>query len=186
MLDQQPMLPGPFHRMLHRGAGTLIGPAGQRAAEVAGKNRVRDFVRQHGVEDALLAALDRHRPVEHLAAVEHEARRAAGAEVLGDLRRDRAGAAPAGQRTAGPLDRERVAILLGGIADPPGQEFGRRVDDEVGGAMSGSPGGRCHHGPHGHRCPQAFHGATAPQVSTLHEPSTSVRADSSTNPGRAD
>ena len=70
--------------------------------------------------------------------VEDEARGAAGAEVRGDLGLDRAGPAPARQRTARPLDRQVVAILLGGVADPAGERLGRCLDDEVRGPVPGS------------------------------------------------
>jgi hypothetical protein len=108
---------------------------------MAGKDGMRDLMGQHGVENPLFASLDRHRPVEHLAIVEDEARRAAGAQIRRDLRLDRTGAAPPRQRATGPLDREILTILFGCITDPAGQGLGRCVHDEIRGAIA-----RGHHG----------------------------------------
>ena len=118
----------------------LVGPTGQRPAEVAREDRVRDLVRKHGVENPLLAPLDRHRPVEHLATVENEARGSAGPQVWGDLRGDGARPAPTGQRAASPFNGERVSILLGGIADLAGKGLGWRLNDEVRRAVAGGVG----------------------------------------------
>ena len=74
---------GSFAGVLDRGAGPFVGPAGQRLAKVRGEDRVRHFVRQHRVENPLERTLDRHPPAEHFAVLEDEARRAAGAQVVG-------------------------------------------------------------------------------------------------------
>jgi hypothetical protein len=142
MLDEEAVLPGPLHRMLDGRAGPFVGPARQRAAEVAGEDRVGDLVGEHRVEDPLLAPLDRHRPAKHLAGVEDEARGATGAELRGNLGLDRTGTAPPRQRLAEPLHREIVPVLLGRLADLPGLSVGRGLDDEVRGSMAGG-GCRC-------------------------------------------
>jgi hypothetical protein len=51
--DQQAVLLGFLAGVLDRGAGPFVGPARQRLAKVRGENRVRDFVRQHAVEQPL-------------------------------------------------------------------------------------------------------------------------------------
>src|SRR5205085_591574 len=84
-LDEEFILLGFFAFVLDSGSGTFVGPAGERAAEVGGENRVRDFVRQNAVENSLARALDVHRPLAGSAALEDEARGAAGAEVWRDV-----------------------------------------------------------------------------------------------------
>ena len=121
----------PFAGVLDRGAGPFVGPARQRLAKVRGKDRVRHFVRQHRVENPLQRALDRHPPAEHFAVVEHEARRAAGAQLVADLGRDRAGLGPVGHLVAEPFDGQVAAILLGRAADLLGHLRRGGLDDEI-------------------------------------------------------
>ena len=111
-LDQHPLLLGDFAAMLDRRAGAFVGPAGQRLAEIRRENRVRHFVRQHRIEHPLARALNLHLPVEHFAAIEHEARRAAGAQVRRNLGVDRAGLRPGRHLFAEPFDRELLAATF--------------------------------------------------------------------------
>ena len=86
----EPLKGNPLAVVLDSGAGTFVGPAGKRAAEMRGEDRVRDLVRQHTGEEPVERPLDVHFLAENAAAVEGERGRSAGA-AHGD-RPDRADA----------------------------------------------------------------------------------------------
>ena len=123
----------PFAGMFDAGGAPLVGPAGQRLAEVAGENHMGDLVRQDGIEDPLGRALDRHVPIEHFAAVEDEGGSAAGAAA--DLHGHHARLRPVGHRLAEPLDGQVVAIFFGHLGHLAGEVGVGRLDDEVGAAL---------------------------------------------------
>ena len=73
---------------------TLVGPPWKWAAEVRGHNGVCDFVREHAVQDAFAASLDRHLPVDRLTVEKYEACGATGAQLRADRYANRATALP--------------------------------------------------------------------------------------------
>src|SRR6185369_4855292 len=88
-LDEEFVLLALFAFVLDSGAGALVGPARQRAAEVRRENRVRNFVRQHAVKNALARALNVHGPLARCSALKDEAGSAARAETRSNIGFDR-------------------------------------------------------------------------------------------------
>ncbi len=122
----------------HRPA--LVGPPGHGLTEVVRQNRVCDLVRQYAVEQLPGLAEDVHLLGHHArpavgAGPEGEGRGPAGL-LQGDLHLQRALLRPARHLVAEPVERLLLAVVLGGLAELPGEFLGRGVHHEVLGGVS--------------------------------------------------
>lgn len=114
--------------------GPLVGPAGHRAAEVGGEDRVGDLVGEGRGEDPVESALDGHALVRDRAGVETEGRHTPGLAAR-QLDADGARVGPGRQLPAQPLARDRGAAGLGMPGDLACHLGALGLDDEVRGPV---------------------------------------------------
>ena len=136
-LDQELLLLGALAGVLDRRTSALVGPTRYGLPKVRGKNGVRDFVRQHGIENSLSGSLNRHRPTKGTAAIEHETRRSAGAQLRSVLDFDRTRLRPRRQLFTQPFDGQIRSIALGRLGHLSSEVRMTRGDNEVLRADSG-------------------------------------------------